>query len=163
MDDPKLVKKVLAAFVASCQRVVSKMADTKVEMGKAYEVKHSYPSYDYSYIMGVIGGYKGAITMSMKKETAFHIASCMLGGKPIEEFGEMPESALRELFNLTVAGAFSELEEIGDEAVDITPPTFIRGDNISFATSDVSKTYKITLTTPKGVIEFNISLSNKTD
>ncbi len=163
MDDPKLVKKVLAAFAVSCQKVVSKMANTKVEMGKAYQVKHSYPSYDYSYIMGVIGGYEGAITMSMNEETAFHIASCMMGGKPVKEFGEMPESALRELFNMTVAGAFSSLEEIGDDAVDITPPTFIRGDNVSFATSNVNKTYKITLNTPKGVIEFNISLSNRAE
>ncbi len=163
MDDLKDIKRIIKAFALASQQVVSQMTDCKIEIGKAYEKKNTQPSYNFSFTIGVTGGYEGAVTMSLQEETAFFLASAMLGNKPIGKFDELAESAIRELSNTIVALAFTKLEDGGDQAVDITPPVFIKGDNTSSAVSNANRTLVTTLDTPKGVIEFNISLSKDSD
>lgn len=158
MDDLKDIKRVIKAFALASQQVVSQMTKCEIEIGKAYEKKESSSSYDYSFIIGIAGGYEGSVTMSLKEDTAFFIASAMLGGKPIEKFDDLAESTIREISNTVVALAFTKLEDGGDSAVDITPPTFMKGDSPSSAALNTNRTFVTTLDTPKGVIEFNISL-----
>lgn len=150
--------KAVETFKTVSLEVVTQMTKCKIDSGKTSVKEHFYTSYEYSFIIGVTGKYEGAVTMSLKKETACFLASAMLGNKPVKQFNELAESAIRELVNLVVSRTFILLA--GDEPINITPPTFVRGSNVSLAVANIQKTYVTTLNTSCGVIEFNISLAN---
>lgn len=156
MLDPVNMDKIVEAFNTVSLDVVKQMTRCQIEAGKTCVKEHFYPSYDYSFIIGVTGKYEGAVTMSLQEETAFFLASAMMGNQPVKQFDKFSESAIRELANMTVSRAFVLVA--GDDSFSITPPTFVRGSNVSFAVANVEKTHVTTLKTPGGVIEFNISI-----
>ena len=161
MDDTEEMNNVISIFSRASLDVVRQMTGSKIEPGETYVKEHFYPSHDYSVIIGVTGKYEGAVTMSMKEETAFFLASAMMGNKPVTQLDKMSESAVCELANMTVS--HSLMQAAGDDPFEITPPTFVKGNNVSFAVAHVNRTYVTTHNTPGGVIELNISLGRGLD
>lgn len=156
MDEPHEMNKLVSIFGRVSLDVARQIIRCNMEAGETRVKRDFYPSHEYSVIIGVTGKYEGAVTMSIKEETAFFLASAMMGNKPVKELDKMSESALCELANITVSQSL--MQAVGDDPFEITPPTFVKGNNVSFAVANVSRTYVTTHNTPGGVIEFNISL-----
>ena len=135
------------------------MTQGSADAGEAFEKQYSFEPNVYSIVIGVTGGYEGVVAMSMKEETALNIASAMMCNQPLTQLDGMAESAIGEFVNIIVGRAFSLLAD--SEAVNLTPPTFIRGRNVSLSVAKIRNTYVTLLRTEKGVIEFNISLFSK--
>ncbi len=159
MNDTIEPKKIIETFNSVSLEIIAQMTQCKVEAGRSYEREQAYKPNEYSVVIGVAGGCEGVVAMSMKEETALHIASSMMGNIPVTEFDAMAQSAIGELANVIVGRAFSQLA--GEEAMSITPPTFIKGSDVSLSVGEAKKAYVVTLNTDKGDIEFIISLFMK--
>ncbi len=77
-------------------------------------------------IIGIIGELSGNVFFAMDEECAKKIASYMMGGMEVEEFGEFAQSAISELCNMLAANASMILSETG-KIIDISTPTLING------------------------------------
>lgn len=149
------MKQITDTFTNVSLEIFSQMTRLSIRQGEISVKEHSYPSYDCSFIIGVTGCFKGAVTMTLRKETALFLASAMLGSTA-REIDELAESALKELVNITVGQALSVSGSEGP--LDITPPTFIQGTNISMSVADIQQVYVSTLITEGGPVEFTVSL-----
>lgn len=78
--------------------------------------------------LGVAGDLTGTVFLSAGRENALQLASAMTGLK-CADFDDISASALQELLNITSGGAATEFSQMGIN-IEITPPTFILGDNI---------------------------------
>ena len=88
---------------------------------------------DYSgvvMIVGIVGGIKGNVAYSLTLESAKQVASKMMMGMPVAEFGEMEKSALSELSNILTANTITLFSNAG-VLIDISTPTLLQGDNIA--------------------------------
>ena len=112
--------------------------------------------HDVNIIIGLVGGLKGNVVLSMHEATACHIASTMMGGMPVPQFDLMPKSAICELANMVAGNSVSNLQEIGS-LVDITPPTLISGKNMVSMISLV-ETLVIQFIGAEGSFDLNIAL-----
>lgn len=106
-------------------------------------------------IIGVIGDIKGNIIYGMSVETAKKIASVMMMGAPVDDFGEMPQSAVSELINMLTANAATQLSN-GNISVDISTPTLIHGTFTATASGD--KVLCIQIGLDGMVVDVNICL-----
>ena len=112
--------------------------------------------HDVNVIIGLVGGLKGNVVLSMHEATACHIASTMMGGMPVSQFDLMPKSAICELANMVAGNSVSNLQEIGS-LVDITPPTLISGKNMVSMISMV-ETLVVQFSGAEGSLDLNIAL-----
>ena len=112
--------------------------------------------HDVNVIIGLVGGLKGNVVLSMHEATACNIASTMMGGMPVPQFDLMPKSAICELANMVASNSVSNLQEIGS-LVDITPPTLISGKNMVSMISLV-ETLVIQFIGAEGSFDLNIAL-----
>ena len=112
--------------------------------------------HDVNIIIGLVGGLKGNVVLSMHEATACNIASTMMGGMPVPQFDLMPKSAICELANMVAGNSVSNLQEIGS-LVDITPPTLISGKNMVSMISLV-ETLVIQFIGAEGSFDLNIAL-----
>ena len=112
--------------------------------------------HDVNIIIGLVGGLKGNVVLSMHESTACNIASTMMGGMPVSQFDMMPKSAICELANMIAGNSISNLQELGN-LVDITPPTLISGKNMISMISMV-ETLVIQFSGAVGSFDFNIAL-----
>jgi len=78
--------------------------------------------------VGIAGDLSGTVFLSAGKENALRLAAAMTGLE-FADFDDISASALQELLNITSGGAATELSQ-KDINIEITPPTFILGDNI---------------------------------
>ena len=64
----------------------------------------------------------------MSEATAMTIASTMMGGMPVTQFDELPQSAISELVNMVTANSAIRFEQLGMQ-VDISPPSLVVGND----------------------------------
>lgn len=81
-------------------------------------------------VVGIVGEVKGNVAYSMSLEAAKQIASKMMMGMPVTDFGEMEKSALSELANILTANTVTLFSQ-RDVLIDISTPTLLQGDDIS--------------------------------
>ena len=68
----------------------------------------------------------------MSKKVALIIASNMMGGKKLLDLDEISKSALSELTNMILGNTATILYNKG-VGIEITPPSFLIGDNIQIS------------------------------
>jgi chemotaxis protein CheX len=95
----------------------------------------------------------------MGKTTAMNIASRMMGGMPVVELDEISKSAISELTNMILGNTATILYNKGI-GVEITPPSFLVGDNIEISSNKL-KTICIPLILDDGkVLDIDVSVKN---
>jgi chemotaxis protein CheX len=110
-------------------------------------------------VCGLTGQLEGIVVYGMSMITADKIASKMLG-QPVITFDALAASAIAELGNMVSGHSSARLASLGYEC-DITPPTIIRGLNVSISTTDIP-TIQIPLELPDlGVFELSVSLRHR--
>lgn len=127
---------------------------------KGISVKGRYiESLGVVIIIGLIGDVKGNIIYGMSIDTAKKIASIMMMGMPVEEFGELPQSAISELVNMLTANVAMNFSK-DNINVDISTPTLIEGEFMASSNSD--KVLCVEMGVDGMIIEVNISLEKNT-
>ncbi|MCB2355169.1 chemotaxis protein CheX [Clostridium estertheticum] len=110
-------------------------------------------------IIGIIGDVKGNIIYGMSVDTAKKIASIMMMGAPVDNFDELPQSAISELVNMLTANVAMNFSN-DNINIDISTPTLIEGDFT--ASSNADKVLCVEMSVDGMIIEVNISLEKNT-
>lgn len=110
-------------------------------------------------IIGLIGDIKGNIIYGMSVDTAKKIASIMMMGMPVDNFDELPQSAISELVNMLTANVAMNFSR-DNISVDISTPTLIEGEFMASSSSD--KVLCVEMSVDGMIIEVNISLEKNT-
>jgi CheY-specific phosphatase CheX len=85
----------------------------------------------------------------MNKKVGLEIASGMMGGMQLAELDEISKSAISELTNMILGNTATILYNKGIN-IDITPPSFLMGENLQVSNSKV-KTFVYLWTSQMGV------------
>ena len=116
-------------FVESFFSIMPQLGFSEVRKGQLSLKDKDLVCSGVIMIVGIVGGIKGNVAYSLDIESAKQIASKMMMGMPVEEFGEMEKSALSELSNMLTANAVTLFSGIG-VLIDISTPTLLQGENI---------------------------------
>lgn len=145
-------------FISAVAQVYEETAQTTLTIGnKSIRTGNVYGK-NVIVLIGITGQVRGSVTVTMDEEYAKSIASKMMCGMPVDVFDEMPQSAIREMTNMTMGRVASLFEKI-DVAIDITPPTLMTGEGISIS-NEITPTLVLGFNdgSNENVIELDISI-----
>lgn len=143
------------SFIKATSEVFKSITGVDLKMGPPFVKTNPYTANHVILMVGITGEIKGQAIISMSEETAKSIASAMMMGMPVNELDEMAKSAISELSNMIMGNSATLLYNDG-VVVDITPPTFMLGDNLQISTSGM-KTIGVPMDSEIGKITLNIS------
>ena len=131
--DAKLVNPIIDAFMD----VMPQMGFPMPKRLRVYLQDRNVISNGIMLTVGFTQGMHGKVIYNMTADTARYIASTMMFGVPVTKFGDMAQSALREVSNVLTARAATYFAEMGLE-VDITTPelTFSEDNTIKVSESN---------------------------
>lgn len=103
-----------------------------------YNTNNSLVSYNnVNILVGFAGGARGNAYLGMPYETAYLLATHMLGSKPTE-LDAMVASALSELGNMVFGTVLNKLES--NMAIILSPPTLVHGREMTLLISRAKAT-----------------------
>lgn len=153
--DVNHINPVLEAFLT----VMPQLGLEQVER-KNVSVKGRYiESPGVMVIVGIVGDIKGNIIYGLTEADAKSIASAMMMGMPIDDFGELAQSAISELTNMLTANVATNFSK-ENIMVNISTPTLMYGEFTANASAD--KVLSVEMGVNNTVIEVNISLEKNT-
>lgn len=129
--DAKLVNPIIDAFM----EVMPQMGFPVPRRLRVYLQDRNVISNGVTVTIGFTRQMRGKVIYNMSDETAKFIASTMMMGVPVTKFGDMVQSAIREMCNVLTARAATNFAQLGVE-VDITPPLLTLGEDITTRISD---------------------------
>ena len=118
--DAKLVNPIIDAFM----EVMPQMGFPMPKRLRVYMQDRNVISNGVIVTVGFTRQMHGKVIYNMTADTARYIASTMMFGVPVTKFGDMAQSALREMSNMLTARAATHFEALELE-VDITTPELI--------------------------------------
>lgn len=121
-------------FIEASQAVLKMMVGIDVKLGKVYLKSSPYMGDSAMIIVGLTGKIRGQAVFCMNKSVAIYIASMMMGGIELKELDEIGKSAISELTNMILGNTATLLEKSGVN-VEITPPSFVMGENMQISSS----------------------------
>ena len=121
-------------FIEASIEVLSKMANTKLKKGTAYQKKSGFESDNIAIVVGIVGKLKGQVIYTMKEQSAIYIASVMQSGTYVEKLDEMSKSAISELANI-ISGNAMTIFSGRNLKMEISPPTLLIGSSLSISVS----------------------------
>jgi chemotaxis protein CheX len=152
-------------FIEASQSVLKMMVGIDAQLSKVYLKTSPYMGDSSMIIVGLTGEIRGQAVFCMSKPVALFIASKMMGGMQLEELDEIAKSAISELTNMILGNAATILEKNG-LSVEITPPSFVMGDNISIS-SRKAKIVCIPLAIdpddPSKILSIDINIAQEND
>lgn len=84
-------------------------------------------------VIGLTGDLHGQAIISMEQDSAFFVASKMMGME-VTQMDEVTKSAISELTNMVIGNAITLLSK-EDVLLDMTPPSVLTGENINISTA----------------------------
>lgn len=129
--DAKLVNPIIDAFM----EVMPQMGFPVPRRLRVYLQNRNVISNGVTVTVGFTRQMRGNVIYNMSEETAKFIASTMMMGVPVTQFGELVQSAIREMCNMLTARAATNFTQMGLE-VDITTPKLKIGEDITTKISD---------------------------
>jgi len=122
--------KYAAPFLAAFQNVLPQIGFQIINQGEVIIKGKNLRTDGILIIVGLVGDLKGNVVYSMSMDDAKKIASKMMMGMPVDEFGEMAQSALSELANMLTANASTEFSK-ENVSMSISTPTLMYGKDIT--------------------------------
>ena len=129
--DAKLVNPIIEAFM----EVMPQMGFPIPRRLRVYLQDRNVISNGVTLTVGFTKQMQGKVVYNMTADTAKYIASTMMMGVPVTKFGELVQSALREMSNMLTARAATHFAELGIE-VDITTPELVINEDHTIKISD---------------------------
>ena len=120
------MEQYIQPFIKVCETVFHDFCQTEVKSGKVYFVeKDNFGSeWDISGVIGFTGEAKGAVVISMKNATAFHITKTLTGTEH-ESVDEDVMDAVGEIINIIAGNVKSSFEE--SLRMTISLPSIVKG------------------------------------
>lgn len=115
--DAKLVNPIIDSFM----ELMPQMGFPNPEQQKVSMQEKEVISNGVTVEVGFIRQLRGTVVYNMTEDAAKYIASTMMMGVPVTKFGELVQSAIREMGNMLAARAATHFTELGLD-VDITTP-----------------------------------------
>ena len=131
--DAKLVNPIIEAFM----EVMPQMGFPIPRRLRVYLQDRNVISNGVTLTVGFTKQMQGKVIYNMTADTARYIASTMMLGVPVTKFGELAQSALREMSNMLTARAATHFAELGIE-VDITTPELVINEDQTIKISDAN-------------------------
>lgn len=122
--------KYAAPFLTAFQNVLPQIGFQIINQGEVIIKGKNLRTDGILIIVGLVGDLKGNVVYSMSMDDAKKIASKMMMGMPVDEFGEMAQSALSELANMLTANASTEFSK-ENVSMSISTPTLMYGKDIT--------------------------------
>jgi len=129
--DAKLVNPIIDAFM----EVMPQMGFPMPKRLRVYLQDRNLISNGVILTVGFTQGMNGKVIYNMSADSARYIASMMMLGVPVSKFGDLAQSALREMSNMLTARAATHFAELGVE-VDITTPELTISEDHTIKISD---------------------------
>ena len=129
--DAKLVNPIIDAFM----EIMPQMGFPTPKRQRIYLQDRNVISNGVMLQVGFIKQMQGKVVYNMTTDTAKYIASTMMMGVPVTKFGELVQSALREMSNMLTARAATNFTKLGLD-VDITTPELIISEDHTIKISD---------------------------
>lgn len=149
----------VSPFAEASVHVFNTLIGCKPERGALSARPQVFTSQQINIVCGITGRIEGLVIYGMSMTTADHIASKMIGS-PVTGFDQLAASAIAELGNM-VSGHSASLLAAQGYTCDITPPTIIRGTNVSVTTLGIPALV-IPMNVPDiGLFEINVSLKER--
>jgi chemotaxis protein CheX len=120
--DARFINPVIDAF----REILPQLGFADIQRGNLSVGTNSVESLGVTVIIGMTKGIRGNVAYNMTEATAMAIASTMMGGMPLTQFDDLPQSAISELVNMVTANAAIRFEQM-DMQVDISPPSMVVG------------------------------------
>lgn len=149
----------VSPFAEACVNVFTTLINCIPERGNLSARPQMFTSQQINIVCGITGRVEGLVIYGMSMITADKIASKMIGA-PVVTFDQLAASAIAELGNM-ISGNSAALLAAQGFTCDITPPTIIRGTNVSVTTLDIPAIV-IPMNLPDvGLLEINVSLQER--
>ena len=129
--DAKLVNPIIDAFM----EVMPQMGFPMPKRQRIFLQDRNVISSGVTLTVGFTKQMHGKVVYNMTADTAKYVASTMMMGVPVTKFGELVQSALREMSNMLTARAATHFTEMGIE-VDITTPELVIEEDYTIKISD---------------------------
>lgn len=129
--DAKLVNPIIDAFM----EIMPQMGFPTPKRQRIYLQDRNVISNGVMLVVGFTRQMQGKVVYNMTADTAKYIASTMMMGVPVTKFGELVQSALREMSNMLTARAATNFTKLGLD-VDITTPELIISEDHTIKISD---------------------------
>ncbi len=120
--DARFINPVIDAF----REILPQLGFSDIKRGNLSVGSNSVESLGVTVIIGMTKGIRGNVAYNMTEETAMAIASTMMGGMPVAQFDDLPQSAISEMVNMVTANAAMRFEQM-EIQVDISPPSLVVG------------------------------------
>jgi chemotaxis protein CheX len=147
--------KYVNPFIESFKTVMPQLGFNDIQRGELSVNGQELVKTGVIILVGIVGAIKGNVVYCLDLEHAKQIASTMMMGMPVEEFDEMPQSALSEMMNMLTASAATCFYDMGIQ-IDISTPTLLHGKNISVKMSS-SQVLCVQMLADAFPIEINIA------
>ncbi len=144
-------------FIEASQTVLKQTANIDAKLGKVTVKASPFISDSVVIIVGLTGKIRGQAVFSMTKKVALDVASAMMGGMTVNELDEISKSAISELTNMILGNAATLLYSKGI-GIEITPPSFLTGDNLQISTTNMKTICVPLLFNDKDQMEIHISV-----
>ncbi len=129
--DAKLVNPIIDAFM----EVMPQMGFPMPKRLRVYLQDRNLISNGVILTVGFTQGMNGKVIYNMTADSARYFASTMMLGVPVSKFGDLAQSALREMSNVLTARAATHFADLGVE-VDITTPELTISEDNAIKISD---------------------------
>lgn len=147
-------------FIEATKMVFKSMVGFDLQIGAIYLKESPYKAEAVAVIIGITGETKGQVTFCMNLKAALNIASKMMDDPNLAELDEISKSAISELANM-ILGNTSTLFFKRGISIDISPPTFLIGQNMTISHSK-AVTICVPLRLPSGdSFEIDIAIADK--
>ena len=130
--DAKLVNPIIDAFM----EVMPQMGFPMPKRLRVYLQDRNLISNGVILTVGFTRQMNGKVIYNMSANTARYIASMMMLGVPVSKFGDLAQSALREMSNVLTARAATHFSELVGVEVDITTPELTISEDHTIKISD---------------------------
>lgn len=120
--DASFINPVIDAF----REILPQLGFTDIQRKSLNIGTNAVESLGVTVIIGMTQGIRGNVAYNLTEATAMAIASTMMGGMPVNQFDDLPQSAISELVNMVTANAAIRFEKMGIQ-VDISPPSLVIG------------------------------------
>ena len=145
-------------FIRGASAVIALVMPIKPTLGTISARPKIFTTQQLNIVCGVTGDLQGQIIFGMSEDTAKRVAEKMLGDMQADH--EMVGSTLAELGNMISGNSLTQLAG-GGFVCDITPPSMIRGKDVSISTLDIPAVVIPLMLDDLGEIEINVSLKDR--
>lgn len=149
---------VVQAFIGAAKEVLAQEMGEPVEPQKMVLQGGLYETKDVTVIIGIAQDIKGAVILSMSKETALQYVSLIMGDTH-DELDELAQSGIGELCNVIAGRSGALLGEKGYQTV-IAPPTIVLGRGTTLSTLSLQRLV-VPVVTPVGNVEIQLAAKER--